>query len=92
MSPHWSPRASHSTFFTISATGLRERFLLSGVFYLPLLIPREAEDFPRGDKHFKHVPLLTYLIYLSPKELYVVNFFLSFMNAQICEESALHEI
>ena len=34
------------------------------------LIPREAEDFPRGDKRFKHVPLPTYLIYLSPKDLY----------------------
>ena len=33
-------------------------------------IPREADDFPRGDKHFKHVPPLTYLIYLSPKDLY----------------------
>ena len=28
---------------------------------------REAEDFPRGDKYFKHVPPLTYLIYFSPK-------------------------
>ena len=34
------------------------------------LIPREAEDFPRGDKHFKHVPPPTYLICLSPKDLY----------------------
>ena len=33
-------------------------------------IPREAEDFPRGDKHFKYVPPPTYLIYLSPKDLY----------------------
>ena len=33
-------------------------------------IPREAEDFPRGDKHFKHVPPPTYLIYLSPIDLY----------------------
>ena len=28
---------------------------------------REAEYFPRGDKYFKHVPPLTYLIYFSPK-------------------------
>ena len=35
-----------------------------------ILILREAEDFPRGDKHFKHVPPPTYLIYLSPKDLY----------------------
>ena len=48
----------------------RERFSLSGVFYLLLLIPTEAEDFPRGDRHFKHVPPLTYLIYLSLRELY----------------------
>ena len=33
-------------------------------------ILREAEDFPRGDKHFKHVPLPTYLIYLSPIDLH----------------------
>ena len=29
-------------------------------------LPREADNFPRGDKHCKHVPPLTYLIYLSP--------------------------
>ena len=34
------------------------------------LIPREAEDFPRGNKYFKHVAPPTYLIYLSPKDLY----------------------
>ena len=27
-------------------------------------LPREAEDFPRGERHFKHEPLLTYIIYL----------------------------
>ena len=57
-------------FFTVSATGLRERFLLPGAFYLTLLIPGEAEDFPRGDRYFKHVPPPTYLIYLSLKDLY----------------------
>ena len=38
-------------------------------------LPREAEDLPRGDlpKYFKHVPLLTYLIYFSPKEIYMVD-------------------
>ena len=36
-------------------------------------IPREAEDFPRGDKYFKHVPPLTYLIYFSPKVVYMVG-------------------
>ena len=34
-------------------------------------LPREVEDFPRGDKHFKHVPPPTYLIYFSPKGVYV---------------------
>ena len=60
-------------FFTVSATDLRERFLLSGVFYLTFLIPKEAEDFPRGDRDFKHVPPPTYLICLSPRELYTVG-------------------
>ena len=36
----------------------------------PTPIPREVEDFPWGDKHFKHVPAPTYLIYLLPKDLY----------------------
>ena len=27
---------------------------------------REAEDFPRGDSHSKHMPLLTYLAWLQP--------------------------
>ena len=35
----------------------------------------EAEDFPRGERHFKHVPPLTYLIYLSQKR-YIVRFYL----------------
>ena len=39
------------------------------------LLPREAEDFPRDDRHFKHVPPPTYLIYLSHKELYVMGLF-----------------
>ena len=33
---------------------------------LPTLILREAEDFPRGDNHSKHVPLSTYLASLQP--------------------------
>ena len=32
----------------------------------PTLIPREAEDFPRGYNHFNHVPLPTYLAWLKP--------------------------
>ena len=31
----------------------------------PALIPREAEDFPRGDNYSKHVPLPTYLAWLQ---------------------------
>ena len=30
-------------------------------------LPQEADDFPRSDKYFKLVPLLTSLIYFSPK-------------------------
>ena len=36
-------------------------------------LPREAEDFPRGDKYFKHVPPLTYLTYFSLKGVYLVG-------------------
>ena len=32
----------------------------------PTLVPREAEDFPRGGNHSKHVPLPTYLAWLQP--------------------------
>ena len=35
--------------------------------------PREAEDFPRDDKYFKHVPPLTYQIYFSPNDVYMVS-------------------
>ena len=30
-------------------------------------LPKEVEEFPRGDRYFKHVSPPTYLIYLSPK-------------------------
>ena len=36
-------------------------------------IPREAKNFPRGDRHFKHVSPLTFLMYLSPIELYMLG-------------------
>ena len=36
-------------------------------------LPREAEDFLRGDKYFKHVPLLTNLTYFSPKGVYMAG-------------------
>ena len=37
------------------------------------LLPRQVEDFPKGDKYFKHVHPLTYLIYFSPKVEYMVG-------------------
>ena len=38
-----------------------------------LTIIWETEDFREGAKYFKHVSLLTYLIYFSPKILYMVG-------------------
>ena len=32
-------------------------------------LPRETDDFPMGERYFKDMPLLTYLIYLSRKEI-----------------------
>ena len=60
MPRHWSPGASHHRVI--------RRFIPSAQ---PL--PREAEDFPRADIHFKQVPPPTYLICLSPKDLYTVG-------------------
>ena len=34
--------------------------------FSPNPLPREAEDFPRGGNHSKHVPLPTYLAWLQP--------------------------
>ena len=47
---------------------------LTGHYATPLVtryfptqpLPREAEDFPRGGNHSKHMPLLTYLAWLQP--------------------------
>ena len=36
-------------------------------------LPRDAEDFPRNDRYFSHVSLLTYLIYFSPKVVYMLG-------------------
>ena len=42
-----------------------------GHYVLPTVtLPREADDFSRGDSYFKYVSPLIYLIYLSPKEIY----------------------
>ena len=54
------------TLFTVSVTDLRERFLLSGIFYLALILPREAEYFPWGGNHSSHMPAHTYLAWLQP--------------------------
>ena len=46
----------------------------SGHQMLPIqLLARGTEDSPRGDKNFKHVPLLTYLIWFSPKGVYMAG-------------------
>ena len=36
-------------------------------------LPKETDGFPTGDRYFKYVLLLTYLICLLPKALYVKN-------------------
>ena len=59
---------SHLTYGTLCRPEVSNTSLPTPLFYLTHLIPREAEDFPRGDKHFKHVPPPTYLIYLSLKD------------------------
>ena len=41
-------------------------FTLRRFFTLHSFIPREAEDFPRGNNHSKHVPLPTSLAWLQP--------------------------
>ena len=64
MPRQWSPGALQLPWNPYRPTATPE------VAHSHTFIPREAEDFPRGDEHFKHVPLLTYLIYLSPKDLY----------------------
>ena len=36
-------------------------------------LPRQGEDFPWSDKYFKHVPPLIYVIYFTPKEIYMLG-------------------
>ena len=67
MPRHWSPDASHPNpaqhlFGDLQTTAHR---------WSPGA-PGEAEDFPRGDRHFKHVSPPTYLICLSRKNLYAL--------------------
>ena len=35
--------------------------------------PRQVEDFPKGDKYFKHMRPLTYVIYFTPKGEYMLG-------------------
>ena len=44
---------------------------------------REAEDFPNGERQFKHVLPLTYLICLSLKELNMVSLFKSYSRLDL---------
>ena len=54
-----------------NVTDLRDAMPRYRLLYTyPTPIPRKAEDFPRGDKHFKGAPPPTYSIYLSPKDLH----------------------
>ena len=46
-------------------------------------LPRKAENFPEGEMHFKHVPLLIYLLYLSPKEVYWWVLFICFSLLEV---------
>ena len=54
---------------------ISESVFYSQAFFTLHSLPKEAEDFLRGDRYFKHVPPPTYLIYLSPKDLYTVGLF-----------------
>ena len=58
-----------ATYHSLCSTSVTYRMSChaSGHLMLPTLsLPREAEDFPRGDKHLKHEPLLSYLSSLQP--------------------------
>ena len=57
----------------------------------PTLIPREAEDFSRGDRYFKHTPPPKYIIIYRQK-VHTGRFYLRLSSATICEESALCEV
>ena len=68
--PTQSVRLSLVTYPSLCSTCVTYRTPCHAIGYqvLPTQpLPRAAEDIPRGDKYFKHVPPLTYLIYFSPK-------------------------
>ena len=64
-----------NSFFLLRVLRISESVFYSQAFLTlqSLLLPKEAEDFLRGDRHFKHVPPPTHLICLSPKDLYTVG-------------------
>ena len=62
-------------YFVHPLCNLRDTCHATGYQVLPTQpLPREVEDFPSVDRYFKHVPPLTYLIYLSPKGVYMTGF------------------
>ena len=68
--PTQSVRLPFATYPSLCNTCMTYRMLCHAIGHqvLPTQpLPREVEDFPRGDRYFKHVPPPTYLIYLSPK-------------------------
>ena len=57
------------------------------------LLSREEEDFPRGDRHFRHASPLTYVsAYHQKIYIYIYKVYLSLAAGQIREESAPQEI
>ena len=74
--PTQSVRLPFVTYPSLCSTCVTYRMPCHFIGHLVLLtqpLPREAGDFLRGEKYFKHVPLLAYLIYFSPKEIYMVD-------------------
>ena len=74
--PTQSVRLPLVTYPSLCSTCVTYRTLCNAIGHqvLPTQpLPREVEDFPRGGKHFKHVPPPTYLIYFSLKGVYVVG-------------------
>ena len=66
MGRHATPEVTRAHTCELQDAMPRQRSL----YTYPTPTPREAGDFRRSDKHFKHVPPPTYLIYLSTKDLY----------------------
>ena len=74
--PTQSIRLPLVTYPSLCITYVTYRTLWDAIVYQELPnqpSPREAENFPMGEKNFKHVPLLKYLMYFSPKVLYMVG-------------------